>query len=386
MEGNLPHGGYGGVSSAGGDAELERRVAFILANTAPIRPPHVPEIELLLASEAHELWLKTEDELEAIGLPPPFWAFAWAGGQGLARFVLDTPEIVRGRSVLDFATGSGLVAIAAAMAGARSVAAVDIDAYCAAAVVLNAARNGVAIEPVIHDLIGHDGGWEVVLAGDVFYEQPLAERLMPWLSALAGRGATVLVGDPGRAYLPKGALGPHGVLCGAGDARAGGCRGQEDECLADRLTPGPGGRQVAAQLGRWVMSFGGVSYLAILVAAVAAFAFGAAWYMGLSKPWIRAARLNPADIKPTAVPFIISFLALLVMGWVLAGVIGHLGEGQATLRNGLITGLLLWAGFTATTLTVNHRYQGFGWDLTLIDAGHWLGVALIMGGIIGWWG
>ena len=177
--------------------------AFILANTALIAPPHVGEIRLRLADEAHDLWLKTEDELGALGLPPPFWAFAWAGGQGLARYVLDHPEIVRGKAVLDFATGSGLVAIAAAMAGARSVVATDSDPFAHAAVALNSVENTVAVEFDGTDHVGSDAGWDVVLAGDVFYDRAFADEIMPWLGALAARGATVLVGDPGRAYLPK---------------------------------------------------------------------------------------------------------------------------------------------------------------------------------------
>jgi predicted nicotinamide N-methyase len=184
------------------------RAAFILANTALARPPHVPELRLHLADEAHDLWLRTEEELQAIGLPPPFWAFAWAGGQGLARHVLDHPDLVRGRSVLDFAAGSGLVAIAAAKAGAARVVAADIDPFSGAAVALNATVNGVAVAFTADDLIGSDEGWEVVLAGDVFYDSGLAARLLPWFGALGRRGAAVLVGDPGRAYLPKAALEP----------------------------------------------------------------------------------------------------------------------------------------------------------------------------------
>jgi hypothetical protein len=131
------------------------------------------------------------------------------------------------------------------------------------------------------------------------------------------------------------------------------------------------------------MSFAGVSYLSILIAAIVAFGWGAAWYMGLSKQWIAAARLDPDKMTPSPLPFIISFIGLLVMGWVMAGVIGHIGA--AGIWGGLVTGFLLWLGFIATTTAVNHRYQGFGWDLTVIDAGHWLGVCLIMGAIIGWW-
>jgi predicted nicotinamide N-methyase len=180
-----------------------RAASFIRANTALTAPPHVPEIRLHLADEAHGLWLKTEEELAEIGLPPPFWAFAWAGGQGLARYVLDNPEAARGKKVLDFATGSGLVAIAAARAGAGSVLAADTDPFCAAAIGLNTAANDVSVAFTGRDLVGADEGWDVVLAGDVFYEKPFAERLMPWFGALRARGARVLVGDPGRAYLPK---------------------------------------------------------------------------------------------------------------------------------------------------------------------------------------
>ena len=176
---------------------------FILDNTSPVAPPHVPEICLHLAGEAHELWRRTEEELAEIGLPPPFWAFAWAGGQGLARYVLDNPELVAGRRVLDFASGSGLVAIAAAKSGAAYVLAADIDPFCEAAVRLNAEVNDAAIEFCGRDLIGEDGGWDVVLAGDVFYDSAFADRLVPWFETLAARGALVLVGDPGRSYLPK---------------------------------------------------------------------------------------------------------------------------------------------------------------------------------------
>jgi predicted nicotinamide N-methyase len=176
---------------------------FILANTSLSAPPHVPEIRLHLADEAHDLWLKTEEELAAIGLPPPFWAFAWAGGQGLARHILDHPETVRGKRVLDFASGSGLVAISADMAGAREVLAADMDPFCEAAIGLNAGANGVALEFTGSDVIGSDGGWDVVLAGDVFYDRPFAERLVPWFSSLRQRGAEILIGDPGRSYLPK---------------------------------------------------------------------------------------------------------------------------------------------------------------------------------------
>jgi predicted nicotinamide N-methyase len=179
------------------------RAAFITANTRRMPVPHAPEIVLHLADEATALWQKTEDELGEIGLPPPFWAFAWAGGQALARYVLDHPEIVRGRRVLDVATGSGLVAIAAAKAGASEVTAVDIDAFCEAAVGLNAAANGVKVVAGTRDPTGHDEGWDVILAGDICYEKSMTEAMVAWLGPIAGSGRTVLIGDPGRTYLPR---------------------------------------------------------------------------------------------------------------------------------------------------------------------------------------
>ncbi len=179
------------------------RLAFIRAHTRLLPVPHAPEISLHVAEEATELWQKTEDELATIGLPPPFWAFAWAGGQALARYILDHPEVVRGRRVLDFASGSGLVAIAAAKAGAAEVIAADIDAFAAAAIGLNAEANGVSIEARLDDLLGLDQGWQVILAGDICYERELAAQVIDWLSGLSQRGATVLIGDPGRSYLPK---------------------------------------------------------------------------------------------------------------------------------------------------------------------------------------
>ena len=182
------------------------RAAFIRANTVLASPPLVPEIVLHLADEALPLWEKTEEELGEIGLPPPYWAFAWAGGQALARYVLDDRTSVAELSVLDFAAGSGLVGIAAAKAGARSVEAGEIDAVANVAIALNAAANGVSLATESAGLIGEDGGWQIVLVGDGFYERPLAERLLPWLGRLAARGANVLIGDPGRAYLPKSGL------------------------------------------------------------------------------------------------------------------------------------------------------------------------------------
>jgi predicted nicotinamide N-methyase len=178
-------------------------VRFILDNTAVMTPPHVPEIRLHLADEAHDLWLKTEDELEQIGLPPPFWAFAWAGGQGLARHILDCPDLVAGRRVVDFASGSGLVALAARMAGAASVCAVDIDPWTQAAIKLNSQLNDIDLEFSDADIIGRPLDADVLLAGDVFYDHAFAARLVPWFAELTAAGIAVIVGDPGRAYCPR---------------------------------------------------------------------------------------------------------------------------------------------------------------------------------------
>jgi len=177
--------------------------AFIAAHTRLLPVPHAPEIRLHLADEATALWQKTEEELGAIGLPPPFWAFAWAGGQALARYCLDRPALVAGKRVLDFASGSGLVAIAAAKAGAAAVAARDIDAFAVAAVGLNAAANDVAVDARCADAIDTDEGWDTVLAGDICYERDMAAWAIAWLARLDARGATVLIGDPGRTYLPR---------------------------------------------------------------------------------------------------------------------------------------------------------------------------------------
>ncbi len=181
--------------------------AFVEANTAVMAAPLVPEISLHLASEVVPLWQATEADLARSGLPPPFWAFAWAGGQALARYLLDQPEVVAGRRVLDFAAGCGLAGIAAAQAGAARVEAAEIDPFAAAAIRLNAALNGVAIEVHESDLVGATNpGWEVVLAGDVCYERPMAESVVAWLKGLAAAGTPVLLGDPGRNYLPKAGL------------------------------------------------------------------------------------------------------------------------------------------------------------------------------------
>lgn len=181
------------------------KAAFIRANTR-LRPvPLAPEISLLVADEAVPLWHKTEEEIGEAGLPPPFWAFAWAGGQALARHILDNADLVRGKTVLDLASGSGLVGIAAMKAGAAAVTVADIDSFACAAAILNAAENLVTITTCERDLLGADdgGAWDVILAGDIFYERDTAQRAFDFLSGHAARGATVLIGDPGRSYLPR---------------------------------------------------------------------------------------------------------------------------------------------------------------------------------------
>ena len=186
---------------------LSRESAFIRANTTVAAPPLVPEIRLHLATEITPLWQGTEATLGREQLPPPYWAFAWAGGQALARHVLDHPGIVGGKRVLDFGAGSGLLALAAAKAGAASATAAEIDAFAAAAIAENARLNDVAVAVEREDIIGRQPvPWEVLLVGDMCYERPLAERLTAWLRVLSYEGAIVLLGDPGRNYLPKGGL------------------------------------------------------------------------------------------------------------------------------------------------------------------------------------
>jgi predicted nicotinamide N-methyase len=181
--------------------------AFILANTRLKPVPHVPEIMLHVADESVPLWQKTEDELGAAGLPPPYWAFAWAGGQALARYVLDHRDAIRDKRVLDLAAGSGLVAIAAARAGAAPVIAADIDRFAEAAISLNAEANGVHIEVLMRDLLDEampaEPRYDTILVGDLFYERDTAARALGFLDRHAARGTTVLIGDPGRTYLPK---------------------------------------------------------------------------------------------------------------------------------------------------------------------------------------
>ncbi|HEX3487496.1 MAG TPA: 50S ribosomal protein L11 methyltransferase [Micropepsaceae bacterium] len=190
---------------------VENRIAFVRAHTKLLSPSIVPEIKLHLAGEVMNLWTETEAQSSALAfgvehLPPPYWAFAWPGGQAVARYILDHPAEVAGQAVLDFGAGSGLVAIAAAKAGANPVIAAELDPLALAAMELNGAANGVFIEPVEHDIIGTNGRWGTVLAGDMCYERPLAERLLGWLRSLAAEGARVLIGDPGRNYFPAGGV------------------------------------------------------------------------------------------------------------------------------------------------------------------------------------
>ena len=180
---------------------------FILDHTALLAPPLVPEISLWQASEITPIWEATEAALAEMGLPPPFWAFAWAGGQALARWLLDNPDAVAGRRVLDLGSGSGLAAIAAAKAGAAKVVANEIDAVAAAAIELNAEANGVALDILIEDLVDGPCRWDVILAGDVCYEQQPAQRIVGWLREMA-REAPVWLGDPNRTYLPREGLEP----------------------------------------------------------------------------------------------------------------------------------------------------------------------------------
>lgn len=177
---------------------------FIKAHTAVISPPACPEMRLHLASEVTPLWEATEAYLEQHNIPPPYWAFPWVGGQALARYILDNPELVAGKTVLDFAAGSGLVGIAAKMAGAASVLATDIDKVALTAIELNAGINNVTFEASTRDVLdSEDCPWDLIVAGDVCYEKPMAEKTFAWLRRCSAKGAKALMADPGRAYLPK---------------------------------------------------------------------------------------------------------------------------------------------------------------------------------------
>jgi predicted nicotinamide N-methyase len=177
---------------------------FILANTKLLPVPLVPEIKLHLAEESLPIWQKTEEELEARNIPPPYWAFAWAGGMALARYILDHASVVAGRHVLDLGSGSGLAAIAAAKAGAGAVQAAEIDAFAIAAITLNAETNGVSVMTIERDLLADaQASAEVLLVGDLFYERELAERTLAYCEQARAHQALVLVGDPQRSYFPR---------------------------------------------------------------------------------------------------------------------------------------------------------------------------------------
>jgi predicted nicotinamide N-methyase len=175
---------------------------FVAAQTVVDRAPLVPEIRLHLAREITPIWQATERFLEQANIEPPFWAFAWPGGQALARHVLDHPALVAGRRVLDFACGGGIAAIACAMAGAAEVLGAEIDPMAAAAFAANVALNGVRAAVTVADLVGRDCAWDLILCGDVCYEAPMTRHILPWLRRMAGL-AEVWVADPGRAYLPR---------------------------------------------------------------------------------------------------------------------------------------------------------------------------------------
>ena len=178
--------------------------AFIRANTQIVSPPLLPELRLFLAEQSLPIWMKTEQELGTSGLPPPYWAFAWAGGQALARYLMDNPSVVAGKPVLDLAAGSGMTAIAALKAGAASATGNDIDEFAGVAMRLNAELNGVSLQVQLGDMLsGPAIADHVILVGDLFYEKPLADKVLLWLLACQRAGAVILTGDPQRTYFPK---------------------------------------------------------------------------------------------------------------------------------------------------------------------------------------
>jgi len=182
------------------------RADFIRRHTLPGCAPHVPEIRLFLASELTPIWQATETWLAENNVDPPFWAFAWPGGQALARHILDNPALVAGKRVLDFAAGGGIAAIACAQAGAARVEAAEIDPFALAAIALNADLNGVTVHPV-GDVVGAANRWDLIMCGDVCYEAAMTGHIMPWLSGLTA-ASEVWIADPGRRYLPPAGLHP----------------------------------------------------------------------------------------------------------------------------------------------------------------------------------
>ncbi len=180
--------------------------AFIAAHTSLTHAPLVPEIALHLATEITPIWQASETWLQQANVDPPFWAFAWPGGQATARHVLNNPSLVRGRRVLDFAAGCGIAAIACAIAGA-TVDAAEIDPMAVAAITLNSAANNMNVTTLAQDVVGQPNRWDLILAGDVCYEAPMTGHILPWLRAMAAV-TEVWVADPGRAYLPTDGLVP----------------------------------------------------------------------------------------------------------------------------------------------------------------------------------
>lgn len=188
---------------------VEAFESFIRANTRLLAPTLVPEIKLHLAEESVPIWQKTEEQLGQMNVPPPYWAFAWAGGQALARYILDNPELMVGRSVLDLGSGSGLTAIAAMRAGAARVLASDIDAFALSATIMNAAENSVAVETTQADFLAAAAAelaadFDVILVGDLFYERQLADKVLAFIEAASKQGLVVFIGDPQRNYFPRG--------------------------------------------------------------------------------------------------------------------------------------------------------------------------------------
>ncbi len=178
---------------------------FIRANTVLAAAPMVPEILLHLATEITPIWQASEDFLRREKIAPPFWAFAWPGGQATARHLLDHPELVAGKRVLDFAAGCGIAALAAARCGAARAEASEVDPLSVAAISLNAAANALPVQGIMADLVGADCRWDLILAGDVCYEAPMTRHVLPWLARMA-ETAEIWIADPGRAYLPTGGI------------------------------------------------------------------------------------------------------------------------------------------------------------------------------------
>ena len=377
---------------------------FIRANTRLRAVPLVPEISIYVADEAVPLWQKTEEELNEDGLPPPFWAFAWAGGQALARYVLDHRELVAGKRVLDIASGSGLVAIAAMKAGAREVTSTDIDAFAGAAARINAEANAVTLSVSGHDFLRNksDARWDAILAGDIFYERDTAELALAFLARHAARGATILIGDPGRSYLPK------DKLTQLAEYRVPVTRELEDAeikrtavwtiglIIRPVFEPSPlkcHSRGQTRQTRETAMTLSGANVLVIVIAAIAAWMFGAAYYTPLGKVWLAAQGRTMEEMQAAnagksgaakAFPFVLSLVAELIMAWTMYGLLFHTGNFSA--RAGIISGAIVWFGFVLTTVAVNNAYPGRKLMLTMLDSAHWLGVLVIIGAIVGGFG